>query len=54
MVSYMGIVTLDLLKNTVFRNVTLVRIDVSEERIAFIIWMKRNSKLGTLAVTCNG
>jgi hypothetical protein len=34
------------------RKVALVRTDISEERIAFIIRLKRNSKLGTtLAVT---
>jgi hypothetical protein len=33
------------------RLVALVRIDVSEERIAFIIRVKRIDELGTLAVT---
>jgi hypothetical protein len=35
------------------RHVTLVRTDVSEERIDFIIRVTRISKIGTLAVTSN-
>jgi hypothetical protein len=35
------------------RHVALVRTDVSEERIAAIIWMTRIGKLRLLAVTSN-
>jgi hypothetical protein len=42
------------MKNAVFWDVALVTIDVSEDRIAFIIRVNRNSELGTtLAVTSN-
>jgi hypothetical protein len=44
------------MKNAVFWDVTpvaLVRTDVSEERIASIIKVKRISKLGMLALTSN-
>jgi hypothetical protein len=43
------------MKNAILWDVTvaLVRTDVSEERIAFIIRVKRNIELGTLAVTRN-
>jgi hypothetical protein len=44
------------MKNAVsgmWRHVALVKTDVSEERIAFIIRVKE-SELGTLAVTSNG
>jgi hypothetical protein len=36
-----------------WRRVALVRTDVSEERIASIIWVKRISELGTLDVISN-
>jgi hypothetical protein len=41
------------MNNDVFCDVALVRPDVSEECIAFIIRVERISELGTLAVTSN-
>jgi hypothetical protein len=41
------------MKNVVFWDVTLVRTDVSEERISSIVRVTRIDKLGTLAVTSN-
>jgi hypothetical protein len=42
------------MKNAVFRDVTLVRTDVSEERISSVMREERINELGTmLAVTSN-